>query len=156
MTQNVLAATAPDLFAAGTAYAGVAAGCFATALSGSAAVNAWNSSCAKGQSTSTSAGWAARALAMRPGYAGPRPRLQLYHGSRDDVLLPQNYREEIKQWCGVLGYDADKPKSVRKDVPQKGYTTSRYGPLLEGVWAEGVGHNVPVVGDRDMAWFGIK
>lgn len=132
------------------------AGCFATAQTGAASVNAWNTTCARGQSTVPAASWASRARAMRPGYSGARPRLQLYHGSKDDVLLPQNYREEIKQWCGVLGYNADKPRSVRRDSPQKGYTTSVYGPLLEGVWADGVGHNVPVVGERDMAWFGIK
>jgi acetylxylan esterase len=154
--QNVLAATVPDLFTAGTAYAGVPAGCFATTLTGPSAINAWNDSCAKGRTSFPTATLASRALGMRPGYKGPRPKLQLYHGSKDDVLLPQNYREEMKQWCGVLGYDPERPRSVRKDVPQKGYTTSVYGPLLEGVYAEGVGHNVPVVGERDMAWFGIK
>ena len=63
---------------------------------------------------------------------------------------------QAKQWAGVLGYDAEKPRSVRKDSPQRGYTTSVYGPMLEGIWAEGVGHNVQVVAGRDMAFFGIK
>lgn len=35
------------------------------------------------------------------------------------------------------------------------YTKYVYGPELVGIYGEGIGHTVPVMGDQDMAWFGF-
>ncbi|OLN84411.1 putative acetylxylan esterase A 1 [Colletotrichum chlorophyti] len=99
MMTNVMAATYPELFAAGIAYSGVPAGCFYTGT-----VNGWNSTCSQGRSIATQQAWAQTALNMYPGYTGPRPRMQIYHGSADTTLYPQNWNETIKQWTGVFGY----------------------------------------------------
>lgn len=56
-----MAATYPDLFKAGIAYSGVPAGCF---MSSSGGVDAWNNSCANGQSTATPQKWAQVVLDM--------------------------------------------------------------------------------------------
>ncbi|RYP50890.1 hypothetical protein DL768_003679 [Monosporascus sp. mg162] len=152
MMTNVLAATYPDVFAAGIVYSGVPAGCF---VSSSGAVNAWNSTCANGQSRATAGHWAQIVRGMYPGYDGPRPRMQIYHGSADSTLAAPNYQETIKQWAGVFGYNPDSPESTQQNTPQSGYTTSTYGDHLVGIYGQGVGHSVPIRGDDDMKFFGL-
>ncbi|KAE8147233.1 alpha/beta-hydrolase [Aspergillus avenaceus] len=152
MMTNVMAATYPELFAAGTAYSGVPAGCF---LSAANQVDAWNSTCAQGQSITTPEHWADVVKGMYPGYSGSRPKMQIYHGSTDATLYPQNYQETCKQWAGVFGYDYDSPQSEQQDTPEANYVTTNWGPNVQGVYANGVGHSVPVHGDADMKWFGF-
>ncbi len=84
MMTNVMAAVYPDLFKAGSAYAGVPAGCFYTGT-----VAGWNNSCATGTSITTPAAWAQTALNMYPGYTGARPKMMIYHGSADTTIYPQ-------------------------------------------------------------------
>ncbi|TDZ27511.1 putative acetylxylan esterase A [Colletotrichum sidae] len=147
--QNVMAATYPELFAAGIAYSGVPAGCFYTGT-----VNGWNSTCSQGQSVKSQQVWAQTALNMYPGYTGARPRMQIYHGSADTTLYPQNWNETIKQWTGVFGYSLT-PQQTLPGTPSGQYTKYVYGPNLEGIYGAGVGHSVPVMGAEDLKWFGI-
>lgn len=84
MMTNVLAAAYPDVFKAATVYSGVPAGCFYTGT-----VDGWNSTCSSGESIHTQKEWADTALAMYPGYTGPRPKMLIFHGSADEALLPQ-------------------------------------------------------------------
>jgi acetylxylan esterase len=151
MMSNVMAATYPDLIQAVSLYSGVAAGCF---VSSSNQVAAWNNTCSAGQSITTSAQWTSVAKAMYPGYSSTRPRMQIWHGSVDTTLYPQNYQEEIKQWTGVFGV-SQTATLVRANYPQSSYTTSDYGPNVEGIYATGVGHSVPSHLDISEAWFGL-
>jgi len=50
-----MAATYPEMFAAGIVYSGTAAGCF---FSQSGGTNQWNNSCANGQARGTPEVWA--------------------------------------------------------------------------------------------------
>jgi acetylxylan esterase len=152
MMTNVMAATYPEMFQAAIVYSGVAAGCF---VSSSGAVDAWNSTCAQGNSHATSAAWAQIVENMYPGYTGPRPRMQIYHGSADTTLYPNNYNETIKEWAGVFGYNADAPATSQANTPQSGYTNNTYGTNLQGIYAQGVGHTVPIRGADDMKFFGL-
>ncbi|KAL6703573.1 hypothetical protein ACN47E_009518 [Coniothyrium glycines] len=152
MMTNVLAATYPDLFKAAIPYSGVSAGCF---VSSSGGIAAWNSTCANGQSIATPEVWAQVAKDMYPGYTGARPRMQVYHGSSDTALLPQNYQETMKQWAGVFGYNYDEPQSTTANDPLSGYTRTVYGSNLQGIYAQDVGHTVPIRGDDDMKFFGF-
>ncbi|OAL50274.1 alpha/beta-hydrolase [Pyrenochaeta sp. DS3sAY3a] len=152
MMTNVLAATYPDVFKAGIAYSGVNAGCF---MSSSGGIAAWNNTCANGQSTATPQAWANVVFNMYPGYNGTRPKMQIYHGSADGTIRPQNYYETVKQWAGVFGYNYDKPESTKSNDPQSGYTRTTFGPLLEGIFAQGVGHSVSIRGADDMKFFGF-
>lgn len=144
-----MAATYPELFAAGIAYSGVPAGCFYTGT-----VNGWNSTCSQGQSIASQQAWAQTALNMYPGYSGSRPRMQIYHGSADTTLYPQNWNETIKQWTGVFGYSLT-PQQTLPGNPSAQYTKYVYGPNLEGIYGTGIGHSVPVMGAEDLKWFGI-
>ena len=148
---QTLSATYPDIFSAATVYSGVAATCFESAAG---AVNAWNATCAQGNIRGTVAYWMNAAHDMYPGWTGGYPAMRLYHGSSDTTLHPPNLYEEIKQWTGLWGYSAIAQEN-QTDTPLPGYTTHVYGDNVQGVWAQGVGHPVPVNGDQDMEWFGL-
>jgi len=152
MMTNVMCAAYPNLFQAATVYSGVAAGCF---VSTSGQVDGWNASCAQGMVITTQQHWADVARAMDPGYSGSRPRIQIYHGSADRTLYPQNYNETIKQWTGVFGYSLT-PQQVLPNTPLQQYTTYIFGPNVQGIYAINVGHTVPIQGNQDMKWFGIS
>jgi acetylxylan esterase len=152
LVQNVMAATYPELFAAGSVYSGVPAGCF---VSSTNQVDAWNETCSLGESINTPSVWADVVFNMYPGYHGRRPRMQIYHGSIDVALYPPNYNETCKEWAGVFGYNYNRPVSVRENFPVSNYETTTWGPNLQGVYATGVGHTVPVNGTADMIWFGL-
>jgi acetylxylan esterase len=62
MMTNVLLGSYPDVFAAGSAWAGVPFGCFA-----GSGIAEWNSACAQGQVIKTGAEWKAIVQAAYPG-----------------------------------------------------------------------------------------
>lgn len=143
MMTNVLAAVYPDVFKAGSAFAGVPAGCFATSDGSS-----WNSQCANGQISRTAQQWGDLARAMYPGYTGPYPRMQLWHGTNDSTLHYNNFGEAIKQWTNLHGVSQT---PVFTDSPSAGWTRTRYGnnsttAPVEGISASGVGHSIPTAG----------
>ncbi|QDS74769.1 hypothetical protein FKW77_001566 [Venturia effusa] len=153
MMTNVLSAAYPNIFTASVVYAGVPAGCF-VATGHPLGVDWWNSSCSAGKSIATPALWAATAKAMGPkNYMGARPKMLIYHGSKDALLNPQNYEEEIKQWSGVFGYD--QPISTAKATPAADHVTTTYGPLLKGVLGANEPHSLAMFPSNDMAWFGF-
>jgi acetylxylan esterase len=141
MMTDVMAAEYPDVFKAGAAFMGVPATCFAT---GSAS-NTWNSQCANGQITKTAQQWGDAARATDPGYSGPYPRMQLWHGTADSTLNYVNFGEEIKQWTNLNGVSQT---PALTDSPQSGWTRTRYGstgtqPAVEGISVSGAGHELP-------------
>lgn len=149
MMTNVMAATYPDLFAAGSAYAGVSAGCAA-----GPEVDYWNADCAQGKIIKTGAEWAAIARDMYPGYTGPYPRMQLWHGTVDGILNYQNLHEEVKQWTTIWGV-ADVQPVTSIDSPESGYTRVNYGGKVESVSATDINHDIPVHEEESLKWFGI-
>lgn len=154
MMTNVLLGAYPDVFKAGAAFAGVPFGCFAT-TDGSG----WNSACANGQISRTPQQWGDLVRAAYPGYSGPRPRMQLWHGTIDSTLHYNNFGEEIKQWTNVLGVSGT---PVFTDSPQSGWTRTRYGSdsaqaPVEAISLSGVGHTLPTSGmaARAVSFFGL-
>ncbi|MET9063723.1 extracellular catalytic domain type 1 short-chain-length polyhydroxyalkanoate depolymerase [Streptosporangium sandarakinum] len=143
MMTNVLAAEYPDVFAAGAAFSGVPAGCFAT-TNGSL----WNSQCSGGTLIKTAQQWGDQARAMYPGYTGRYPRMQLWHGTTDTTLAYPNFGEEIKQWTNLHGLSQT---PAFTDHPQSSWTRTRYGTTttqatVEGISVSGVGHSLPLSG----------
>jgi poly(hydroxyalkanoate) depolymerase family esterase len=154
MMTNVLLGDYPDVFAAGAAFSGVPFGCFAT-TDGSE----WNSACANGTVTHTPQEWGNLVRAAYPGYTGPRPRMQVWHGTEDDVLRYPNFGEEVKQWTNVLGV-SQTPAAT--DSPASGWTRTRYGATgdqapVEAISLQGVGHNLYSYGmaSRALTFFGL-
>jgi endo-1,4-beta-xylanase len=141
MMTDVMAAEYPDVFKAGAAFMGVPAGCFATGSS----TNTWNSQCSGGQIIKTAQQWGDLARSMYPGYSGPYPRMQLWHGTADTTLNYNNFGEEIKQWTNLNGVSQT---PVSTDSPQSGWTRTRYGnnstmAPVEGISVSGAGHELP-------------
>lgn len=93
MTTELLLALYPDVFKAGSAFAGVPAGCS----------NVFDGSGLCGLSAQTAQQWGDRVRAMDPGYSGHRPRVQLFHGDADGTITYKNHGEAIKEWTNVLG-----------------------------------------------------
>ncbi|WAU79994.1 PHB depolymerase family esterase [Streptomyces sp. Qhu-G9] len=154
MMTNVLLGDYPDVFAAGAAFSGVPFGCFAT-TNGSE----WNSECSGGNSIHTPQEWGDLVRNAYPGYTGPRPRMQVWHGTEDDVLRYPNFGEQIKQWTNVLGV-SQTPAAT--DSPQSGWTRTRYGATgdrapVEAISLQGVGHNLYANGmaARALTFFGL-
>ncbi|MGW4962897.1 extracellular catalytic domain type 1 short-chain-length polyhydroxyalkanoate depolymerase [Nonomuraea sp. NPDC004186] len=154
MMTNVLLGDYPDVFKAGAAFAGVPFACFAT-TDGSM----WNSACANGQVSKTPQQWGDLVRGAYPGYSGPRPRMQVWHGTADTTLQYPNFQEEIKQWTNVHGL-SQTPSST--DQPRSGWNRTRYGgtgttPPVEAISLQGVGHNVPMSGmaAAAIAFFGL-
>jgi acetylxylan esterase len=152
MMTNVMAVTYPDLFAAGSCYSGVAAGC----LAGSPGYSPRTAdpACANGQHIKTVQDWVTQAKAMYPGYNGTYPRMNIWHGTADNLVFYPNFGEQLKQWSGLLGVTFSKNVT---NTPQASYTQMIYGDgkLLVGYSAQGVGHTVPVHDADDLKWFGI-
>jgi len=154
MMTDVLLGDYPDVFQAGAAFMGVPFGCFYTGT-----VDGWNSACAQGQVTMTPQAWGNEVRAADPGYSGPRPRVQLWHGTADTTLSYVNFGEEIKQWTNVLGV-SQTPSST--DTPVSGWTRTRYDNSAGTVEVEaysiaGAGHVLPEAGMAAYAihFFGL-
>ncbi|MFG1714812.1 PHB depolymerase family esterase [Micromonospora sp. NPDC049203] len=152
MMTNVLLGDYPDVFRAGAAFAGVPFGCFAT-TNGSE----WNSECANGQVLKTPQQWGDLVRNAYPGYTGPRPRMQLWHGTNDETLRYPNFGEEIDQWTNVNGLSQT---PAYTDSPQPGYTRTRYGgtggtATVEAISMQGVTHNLPVDAAQAIRFFGL-
>lgn len=153
MMTNALAATYPDLFAAGSAYSGVAAGCLAGSP-GASPISA-DPACANGNVRKTPEQWTAQVKAMYPSWTGSYPRMQTWHGTADNLVFYPNLAEQIKEWSGVHGVAFAKNNT---NTPQSSYTQMVFGDgtKLVAYSAQGVGHTVPVHETVDLAWFGIQ
>ncbi|MFF0428703.1 PHB depolymerase family esterase [Streptomyces sp. NPDC004520] len=144
MMTNVMLADYPDVFKAGAAFMGVPYHCFATG-----SVRGWNSACAQGRVSMTPQQWGGLVRNTGyPGYTGPRPRVQLWHGTADTILSHNNLGEEIKQWTDVLGV-SQTPSTT--DTPATDWTRTRYSnsvgtPQVEAYSIAGAGHQLPVQG----------
>jgi len=144
MMTNVLLADYPDVFKAGVAFMGVPYYCFYTGT-----VDGWNSACADGQVSMTAQAWGNLARNADPGYSGPRPRMEVWHGTADTTLNYNNFGQEILQWTNVLGVSST---PTTTSTPQSGWTQTTYGgsgatPPVEGISIAGAGHVLPIEGE---------
>ncbi|TFK70568.1 acetyl xylan esterase [Pluteus cervinus] len=147
MMTSVLAGAYPDVFQAGSTFAGVPYACFG-------GPDMWNTPCANGQLTKTGQQWGDLVRSGYPGYTGPRTRMQIFHGTLDQTLSYNNFNEEIKQWTNIFGYSGTPSRSTSND-PRSGWTRAVYGPNFQAISASGVDHNIPAQENDVLNWFGI-
>jgi acetylxylan esterase len=152
MMTQVLVGSYPDVFAAGSAWAGVPFGCF----SGNG-YGVWSDACATGKIIKSGPEWREIVEKAYPGYKGFRPKLQVLHGTVDTVLYPQNLKEEIKQWTSVFGV-SETPTEITEDTPLKGWTKQRFGSpaSFEAYEAAGVDHNIPTQVEVVLDFFDLR
>ena len=87
----------PELFAAGAVFAGLPVGSADFAMQALARM-------AHGGPDLSPAEWAEHARRVAPaGYAGPWPRLSIWHGDADQVVAPDNGRNLAVQWRALHG-----------------------------------------------------
>jgi len=101
MMTELLLAVYPDVFKAGSAFAGMPAGCRGSNETGSG--GGYSNACAGGSVSHTPQEWGDLARSFYPGFTGRRPRVQLFHGDADTTIKYPNFTEAIKEWTNVLG-----------------------------------------------------
>ncbi|MEV1289271.1 PHB depolymerase family esterase [Micromonospora sp. NPDC049679] len=127
-------ATYPDVFAAGSVAAGLPYRC---ATSQAAA-----STCMYSAVSKTPQQWGDLVRGAYPGYTGPRPRVAIWHGQSDAVVVPANGTELRDQFTNVLGV-ATTPTSTTS-LPA-GTTLEVYGADVVRLYKiAGMGHGLPV------------
>lgn len=139
MTTNALLADYPDVFAAGSAMSGTPFGCFATANG-----SLWNSRCAGGRVSKSPREWGNLVRAADPGYFGPRPRVQLFHGTADAILRYPNFGEEVKQWTDVLHARLASTAHPRPGWTHTAYVNSAGRVEVDAYSVGGEGHGLVV------------
>jgi poly(hydroxyalkanoate) depolymerase family esterase len=155
MMTNEMLALYPDVFSAGAAFMGVPFNCFANA----ADYPPGSSKCTGGSMDRTPQQWGDAVRQAYPGYAGARPRVQLWHGTSDTLVPYQLLQEEIEQWTNVFGL-SQTPTST--DTPQSGWNRRRYAGSsgtvqVEAYGIQGAGHSLPATGmaAAAVAFFGL-
>jgi len=156
MMTNEMLALYPDVFKAGAAFMGVPFNCFANA----ADYPPGASKCTGGTMDRTPQQWGDAVRQAYPGYTGPRPRMQLWHGTADTLVPYSLLQEEIEQWTNVFGL-SQTPTST--DTPQSGWNRRRYADSsgtvqVEAYSIQGAGHTLPAAGMAAyaIAFFGLN
>ncbi|MGW5667289.1 extracellular catalytic domain type 1 short-chain-length polyhydroxyalkanoate depolymerase [Micromonospora sp. NPDC003776] len=156
MMTNHMLALYPDVFKAGAAFMGVPFNCFANAADYPPAT----SQCTGGSMNRTPQQWGDAVRQAYPGYTGPRPRVQLWHGTNDTLVPYQLLQETIEQWTNVFGL-SQTPTST--DTPQTNWNRRRYADAggavqVEAYSIQGAGHTLPASGMAAAAiqFFGLS
>ncbi|MEH1031335.1 PHB depolymerase family esterase [Micromonospora profundi] len=155
MMTNHMLALYPDVFKAGAAFMGVPFNCFANA----ADYPPGASQCTGGNMNRTPQQWGDAVRQAYPGYSGPRPRVQLWHGTADTLVPYSLLQETIEQWTNVFGL-SQTPTST--DTPQANWNRRRYADSsgtvqVEAYSIQGAGHSLPSAGmaAAALAFFGL-
>ncbi len=155
METQALLAVYPDVFKAGASFMGVPFTCFAN----EADFPPWTSQCVNGSMNRTPQQWGDAVRQAYPGYSGPRPRVQLWHGTADPLVPYQLQQEAVDQWTNVFGL-SQTPTST--DQPQPSWTRNRFADSsgtvqVESINVQGAGHSLPMGGMAAAAvtFFGI-
>jgi acetylxylan esterase len=131
MMTELLLALYPDVFKAGSAFAGMPAGCRGANESGDG--GGYSGACAGGSVAHSAQEWGEIARALHPGYMGRRPRVQLFHGDQDTTIRYPNHTEAIKQWSDVLGL-SPAPSTILSGLPLGSHEATRQ------TWLSACGH----------------
>lgn len=143
---SVMLATWPDVFAGGAILSGIPYRC-ATTVNGAYNCQALAS---HPELKKTPAEWGDLVRAAFT-YAGPRPRVVIFHGASDAIVSVDNQTELVDQWTNVLGTDqtADETATIA------GHTRTRYKTgattLVESWRIASMGHAVAMGADPEHA-----
>ncbi|MET9230131.1 PHB depolymerase family esterase [Lentzea sp. NPDC003310] len=150
MMTNHMLALYPDVFKAGAAFMGVPFDCFANA----ADYPPGASRCTGGSMDRTPRQWGDSVRRVNPGFTGPRPKVQLWHGTADTLVPYSLLQESMEQWTDVFGL-SQTPTST--DTPRPGWDRARHGTAVEVYRVQGAGHSLPSAGMAATAleFFGV-
>lgn len=131
MTSAMLAAY-PDVFSGGGIIAGLPYGCANSAASAFTCMSPGVSKSPKE--------WGDKVRAAFPSYAGPRPKVSIWHGTTDSTVNPMNATELMEQFTNANG--TDQTPDTTDTVG--GYPHRVYGNAVETYQIPGMGHGQPV------------
>ena len=69
---------------------------------------------------------------MYPGYSGPRPRVELWHGTDDSIISYVNQTEAIKEWTNVLGLSLTPTSTTTVTIGDNQY--------VDQIWLDSLGN----------------
>ncbi|MBK6044327.1 PHB depolymerase family esterase [Streptomyces sp. MBT55] len=137
---SVMLAAYPDVFAAGAVVAGIPYGC------GVDVVSAFG--CMSPGVDRTPAAWAQAVRDAHPGFAGPWPRVAIWHGDNDATVAPTNADELRDQWTAVhgLGQTPDRTSTIGPNSTRRSEYLAADGgaSVVEVNRVPGIGHGTPV------------
>lgn len=136
MTANMLAAY-PETFAAGAIIAGLPCG---AAAGVSQALEAMSRPTARSRAE---LGDAVRAGAP---YAGPWPRVSIWHGLADRTVAPGNAEQLVRQWLDVHGAPAKPTFEERTGASLRRVWMQDGRAVVEATTIDGMGHGAPLGG----------
>nr|WP_242677464.1 PHB depolymerase family esterase [Streptomonospora litoralis] len=127
----------PEVFAGGSIVGGLPTGCAGSLLEATTCMNS-----GKQQSAEQ---WGDEVRAKNPGYSGPWPRVEIWHGSADYTVRPVNAEASRDQWVNVHGASTGPNRTEQRP---SGTTTEFHDAGGEPVVAlntvSGMGHGTPV------------
>lgn len=134
----VMLATWPEKFAGGAIMSGLPYRC-ATTVNGAY-------SCQSPGVTKTATQWGdlVRAAAT---FTGVRPRIQIWHGASDSIVVPMNEDELIKQWTDVFGTDATADETQTIGAATRTAYKSGANVVVEAYKVTGMGHATAIGAD---------
>ncbi|HEY5923103.1 MAG TPA: PHB depolymerase family esterase [Kofleriaceae bacterium] len=132
----VMLSTWPERFAAASIMEGIAYRC-ATSVNGAY-------SCQSPGVNKTAQEWGDLVRGAHT-FAGARPRIQVWHGMADSIVVPANLTELQEQWTNVFGTDmtADETEMIGSAATRTAYKVGA-NIVLESYTVNGMGHAVAV------------
>jgi poly(hydroxyalkanoate) depolymerase family esterase len=132
----VMLATYPDVFEAGSIVAGIPYGC-APATSPYV--------CMFTTVSKTPAQWGNLVRNAFPGYSGPYPRVSIWHGTSDAVVVPGNANSSRDQWTNVWGISTTPTSTSSLPANTTVENYNHNGQTVVRVQrVSGMGHGTPV------------
>lgn len=133
---NVMLATYPEVFLAGAPQSSFPYKCAMAAPD--------LAPCATASRGYSAGQWGDLVRNADPGYQGPWPRVQIWHGMEDPVIRYPNLHEQVLQWTSVHGVDAvaDEEDELLSN-PRAGYATGG-GIVVQTVSVRNMKHGVAV------------
>ena len=137
---NVMLAAYPDVFQAGAVFFGMAYGCADTE---DEYFQIGPTAPCPGQVNYLSPQeWGDKIRSAYPGYTGPRPRVQIWHGGSDPLINVNSLEKQRDGWTDVFGIPQT-PTATSQ--PASGVTKEVYGSgEVETYRVEAMGHEVPI------------
>jgi poly(3-hydroxybutyrate) depolymerase len=137
LVTSVMLASYPELFAAGAAASAYPYRC----------ANAFEdlAPCSQGLKSLSDAEWGELVRDAAPGYSGTRPRIAIWHGGTDAVIVPANLELQLRQWASVLEADTKTPAiDTISGQQRKRFSGPDGAAAIETVLVENMGHAMAV------------
>jgi poly(hydroxyalkanoate) depolymerase family esterase len=136
----LMAAIWPDVFAGAATFAGVPFDCASTVTE--------TLDCVQDGFDHGAAYWGDKVRAATPFYAGPWPRISIWHGSADTTVAPQNRTQLIRQWTNVHGISQTPSATDTVDgYPHSVFASASGEAVVETYDIIGMAHGVPITDD---------